>query len=74
VHAAEALANFSDPRLVPYLIAVLDEADTELLISAIRTLGALGTATAEPALLPLLSDSRPAVRRAAAEALGELQI
>jgi HEAT repeat protein len=74
VHAAEALANFADSRLVPYLVAVLAAADAELVISAVRTLGTLGAATAEPHLLPLLSDHRPAVRRAAAEALGQLQL
>jgi HEAT repeat protein len=74
VHAAAALANFADPRLVPYLVAVLSEADAELVTAAVRALGTIGAAAAEPNLLSLLGDPRPAVRRAAADALGQLPL
>ena len=74
VHTAEALGNFSDRRLIPYLAAVLSADDAELVVSAISSLGAIGAAEAEPHLLPLLRDSRSAIRQAAAEALGRLHL
>jgi HEAT repeat protein len=74
VHAAEALGYFSDRRLVPYLAAVLVEGEANLVIGAIRSLAAIGAPDAEKSLLPLLDDPRPAVRREAARAIGELEV
>jgi HEAT repeat protein len=74
VHTAEALGHFDDPRLVPYLAAMLQDADEQLVISAARSLGALGTIDAAAPLAGLLRDPRPSVRQAAAEALGEVPL
>ncbi|MEZ4484919.1 MAG: HEAT repeat domain-containing protein [Syntrophotaleaceae bacterium] len=38
IHAAEALGNFSDRRLTPFLTALLQESDEELVKSAVRSL------------------------------------
>jgi HEAT repeat protein len=72
VHAAEALGHFSDPRLVPYLGALLAAEDDALVKSAVRSLAALGFVEAQPFLVPLLHDPRPGVRREAVRALGVL--
>jgi HEAT repeat protein len=74
VHAAEALGNFQDRRLVPFLTALLQEQDMELVKSAVRSLGKIGDPEAESELLLLLQDSRPALRLEAVVALGQLQV
>jgi HEAT repeat protein len=74
VHTAEALGHFQDPRLVPYLAAMLGDADEQLVISAARSLGRLGTAEAAAPLAKLLRDARASVRQAAAQALGEVPL
>ena len=74
VHVADALGQFADPRLVPYLGAVLKSKDDALVCSAAKAIRTIGVATGEPLLLPLLKDSRPRVREAAVEALGLLGI
>ena len=74
VHAAEALGNFSDRRLTPYLTALLHDPDEELVKSAVRSLAAIADPVAEPDLLALLKGHRPALRCAAAAALGSLHV
>jgi HEAT repeat protein len=74
VHTAEALGQFRDPRLVPYLAAVLGDADEQLVIAAARSLGALGAVEAAEPLAGLLRDARASVREAAARALGEVPV
>jgi HEAT repeat protein len=74
VHAAEALGNFSDRRLTPFLTALLHESDEELVKSAVRSLAAIADPAAETDLLVLLKDQRPALRALAAEALGVLNL
>jgi HEAT repeat protein len=74
VHAANALGNFRDRRLVPCLAAVLDSEDEELVRSATESLGRIGAVEAEDVLLGLLRDHRPGVRQAAARALGSLGV
>ncbi|HBT82933.1 MAG TPA: hypothetical protein DEB35_05700 [Desulfuromonas sp.] len=72
VHAVDALGNFFEPKLVPYLVALFTEGDDALVSSAAQSLGRLGFVEAEAPLLGLLQDSRAGVRRAAVEALGRL--
>jgi HEAT repeat protein len=74
VHTAEALGNFSDRRLVPYLGAMVAAKDAELVLGAVRSLGAIGAPEAEKYLIPLVKDPRPAVRREAVGALGILSL
>ena len=74
VQAAEALGHFQDRRLVPCLIAVLDDPDEQLVGQAAASLGRIGAPEAHAPLLRLTGDARPAVRRAAARALGELSL
>jgi HEAT repeat protein len=74
VHTAEARGQFRDPRLVPYLAAVLGDADEQLVIAAARSLGALGAVEAAEPLAGLLRDARASVREAAARALGEVPV
>jgi HEAT repeat protein len=74
VHTAEALGNFSDRRLVPYLGALVTAKDAELVLGAVRSLGAIGAPEAEKYLIPLVKDPRPAVRREAVGALGILSL
>ncbi|MCK7497841.1 MAG: HEAT repeat domain-containing protein [Comamonadaceae bacterium] len=59
VHTAEALGHFDDPRLVPYLAAMLQDADEQLVISAARSLGALGTIDAAAPLAGAAARSAP---------------
>ncbi len=73
VHTAEALSRFSDRRLLPYLAALLKEKEEEV-GAAIRAMGSIGDPEAQKYLLPLLADTRAAIRRQAAEALGNLRI
>jgi len=74
VHTAEALGRFDDVRLAPYLIALLGEADEQLVASAARSLGAIGASESFEPLSNLTSDSRATVRLAAVKALAELPL
>lgn len=74
VHTAEALGHFKDARLVPYLSAVLNDQDEQLVVAAVNSLAAINLPEAVPPLLPLCKDSRAVVRQAAAAALGKLPI
>ena len=74
VHTAEALGNFDDPRLVPYLAAMLQDVDEQLVISAARSLGKLRTVEAAAPLAALVKDSRASVRKAAVEALAKVPL
>jgi HEAT repeat protein len=74
VHTAEALGRFADPRLVPYLAAMLQDADEQLVTSVAHSLGALGAVEAAAPLAALLRDPRATVRQAAAEALGQVPL
>jgi len=74
VHTAEALGHFNDVRLVPYLVTLLDAEDEQLVASAARSLGLLGSPDSATALAKLTRDSRATVRSAAVEALSKLPI
>ena len=63
------LGHFGDPRLVPYLAAMLQDADEQLVISAAHSLGKLRTIEAAAHLAGLAKDPRASVRKAAVEAL-----
>jgi HEAT repeat protein len=68
------LGNFTDRRLVPYLVNELDSSDEELVVSVLEALGKIGAAEAESAVLSLVQDGRLRVRSAAVKALGLLSI
>ena len=53
---------------------MLGDAAEQLVITAARSLGRLGTATAAAPLAKLLRDARAPVRQAAAQALGEVPL
>lgn len=72
VEIIKALARFSDRR-VPACLKPLVKKTDEVALAAIEALGTLGFAEGEAALIQALSDERPRIRRAAAEALGQLQ-
>ena len=74
VHAADALGNFADKRLVPHLSALLSHEDDALVCSALRSLGSIGVPEAEESILGSLRDERASVRKAAALALAELEV
>ena len=74
VHTAEALGQFRDARLVPYLAAVLDSSDEQLVVAALHSLGALNAPEAADRLQTQCKDQRAVVRRAAAEALGTIPL
>ncbi len=64
------LGRFSDPRIVPLLIGLLD--DDDVVGHAAEALGKLKAAEARPALEPLLTDKRAVVRREAKKALAKI--
>ncbi len=74
VHTAEALGHFSDVRLAPYLISLLDAEDEQLVSSAARSLGSIGSPDSVAPLAKLTRDSRATVRVAAIEALSKLPL
>jgi HEAT repeat protein len=74
VHAATALGNFCDRRLVPCLSAVLADEDEELVVAALESLARIGFAEAEGAVLRLTDDSRTRVRCTAMKVLGCLGV
>jgi HEAT repeat protein len=74
VHAACALGNYSDRRLVPFLAAVLSSDDEELVVAALESLGRIASADAESVVLKHVQDERLRVRRAAVKALGCLGV
>ena len=74
VHTAEALGHFDDERLAPYLVSLLAEDDEQLVASAARSLGSIGSLDSVEPLMKLTKDSRATVRVAAVEALSELPL
>ena len=72
-HALEALGRFRDPRLVPVLLAVLqDTEDAVTLASALGALASCGGQSTERSLLPYLGHDDASVRIAVVDALGAL--
>jgi HEAT repeat protein len=74
VHTAVALGHFEDVRLAPYLVAVLGDNDEQLVASAARSLGSLGSPDSVDPLEKLTKDKRATVRLAAIQALSELPL
>ena len=74
VHTAEALGHFDDVRLAPYLVSLLDDDDEQLVASAARSLGAIGSPDSIGPLVKVAKDSRATVRVAAVQALSELPL
>lgn len=72
VEIIKALAGFSDRRIPACLEPLLGRAD-EVALTAVQALGRLGFPEGEGPLLKALTDQRPRIRQAAAEALGKLQ-
>lgn len=73
VEVVRALSGFSDRRIPPVLAPLLRQGD-EVALAAITALGALGFSEGEAALVAALDDERVLIRKAAAEALGRLEI
>lgn len=74
VHTAEALGHFDDVRLAPYLVSLLDDDDEQLVASAARSLGSIGSPDSVEPLTKLTKDRRVTVRVAAVQALSELPL
>lgn len=72
VEIIKALSGFDDRRIPSCLEPLMDKTD-EVALAAIKALGKLGFAEGEAALFNALKDERATIRRAAAEALGQLQ-
>ncbi len=69
--AARALAQFADPAVLPPLLDGLRDDDMYVRVQVTSALIRIG-APAVDGLTEALTDSRPAVRRAAAKALGKI--
>lgn len=74
VHTAEALGCFDDVRIAPYLVSLLGADDEQLVASAARSLGSIGSPDSVEPLAKLTKDSRATVRVAAVQALSELPL
>jgi HEAT repeat protein len=74
VLAVEALSGFHDARLTEVFLAMLPDAEEELKLKLLEVLVPLGDPRSLPSLLPLLQDPDPAIRRLAAEALGQAEL
>jgi HEAT repeat protein len=61
-------------RLAPYLVSLLKDEDEQLVASAARSLGSIGSPDSVNPLMNLTKDSRATVRIAAIEALSELPL
>lgn len=72
VEIVRALSGFSDRRIPATLEPLLKKSD-EVALAAVEALGTLGFSEGEATLIRALADQRPRIRRAAAEALGQLQ-
>ncbi len=70
--AAKTLSHFADPSTSPELLDGLRDVDMFVRVHAIGALIRIGQA-AVPGLLEALEDPKPAVRRAAAKALGKIR-
>jgi HEAT repeat protein len=70
--AAEALAAFQDPRIIPALIQSLQSENSSLRGAAASALGHFHDPRVAPALIHSLTDEEAGVRLKAAEALGNL--
>ncbi len=62
------------PYAVPHLIAMLGQGDDDLVLFALQSLSRIGSASAGPAILPLLPHANPNVAQAAIEAAGKLRV
>lgn len=72
--AIESVVNFDeDASLAPKLLPHITDADPEVRVMVIEALGDMGARAAIPALKRALGDSNAEVRRAAIEALAELE-
>jgi HEAT repeat protein len=72
--AVEALGGFQDGRLTEVFLAMLPGAEEEVQLKLLEVLAPLGDPRSIPVLLPLLQDPSAAVRRLAAEALGQAEL
>jgi putative heme-binding domain-containing protein len=70
--AVTALAELREPRAIPGILSVLQQADETFALRAIEALGRIGGQRAKDALRLLLRGSEAGRRRAAVRALGEL--
>jgi HEAT repeat protein len=71
--AINALAEIHDPATVDVLIGRLTSPSRDIRLRVVEALGNIGSAKALPGLMKALGDRDPEVRRAAAEALGEIK-
>jgi HEAT repeat protein len=71
--AARILGEMKDRRTTRYLIAALQDKDSDVRYEAARSLGDLGDPRAVQPLIAALQDPDPRVRRYAILALGEMK-
>jgi HEAT repeat protein len=71
--AINALAEIHDPATIDVLIGRLTSPSRDIRLRVVEALGNIGSAKALPGLMKALNDRDPEVRRAAAEALGEIR-
>jgi HEAT repeat protein len=74
VHAAEAVGNFPDKRLIPYLATLINQKDDTLAAAVTKSLGMIGGSESEEHILAAMQDSRPSVRLAATRAIAAIGI
>ncbi|HEY0928449.1 MAG TPA: HEAT repeat domain-containing protein [Gemmatimonas sp.] len=71
--AAMTVAELHDPATLDLLISLADMDDRDVRVHVAEALGQIGSAKANAPLMRMLQDQDAEVRRAAAEALGELR-
>jgi putative membrane-bound dehydrogenase-like protein len=70
--ALTALGKLKDRSTVEAVAKLTSSTDEQIAAAAVAALGSIGSGQAADGLIAALSDQRPAVRRAAAEALGTM--
>lgn len=71
--AINAVAEIHDPATIDVLIAKLTSPSRDIRLRVVEALGSIGSTRAVPGLMKALGDRDPEVRRAAAEALGDIK-
>jgi hypothetical protein len=71
--AINALAEIHDPATIDVLIGRLTSPSRDIRLRVVEALGSIGSTKAVPGLMRALADRDPEIRRAAAEALGEIR-
>lgn len=70
--AARAAGEMTLEDALPFLVRMIEDADTEVRLAAVWALGQIGGKPAAEALAPALKSKEPAMREAAKEAINEM--